>query len=241
MKQCIIIIIIISGLIPYFGFAQTENNIPKTNDYINSYASDEVKFNETIKNVGYKDFQGSPYLTDSFTVGSIYTYKNEQFQNIPIRYNIYTDNIEYIMGASRVLELKNPESVEKVELQNCKLVYLQASGIKNQAQGFFIVLTEGKATLLSKPRVTLQKPTPQGAYNDSQPPGFLRHTDTYYLKTADNICLLSNRKKLIQSFPEHRKQVADYIKANHVKVTDSKNLTELVKYYNSLQDNTDIP
>ncbi|TNF45860.1 MAG: hypothetical protein EP310_00965 [Bacteroidetes bacterium] len=189
----------------------------------------------------YKDFQGSPYLTDSFVVGSIYTSRNEHFQNIPIRYNIFTDNIEYIMGASSVLELKNPETVEKIEVKNFKLIYLAKSVIKNQENGFFIVLEEGIATLLAKPRVTLQKPTPQVAYNDTQPPGFLRHPDTYYLKTGNNIYLLSTRKKLILSLPEHRKQVSDYIKTNHIKITDSCGLTKLVKYYNSLQGNSLIP
>ena len=130
-----------------FCEAQQQVPIPKTENYINTYAADEVKYNANTKNVSYKEIQGSPYLIDSFIVGSIYTSKNEHFQNIPVRYNIYTDNIEYIMGASSVLELKNPETVEKVDYGNYKLIYLSQSNKNKLRNGFFIVLTDGNATL----------------------------------------------------------------------------------------------
>ena len=58
--------------------------IPKIENYINSYATEEVKYNANTKNVSYKEIQGSPFLIDSFIVGSVYTSKNEQFQNIPL-------------------------------------------------------------------------------------------------------------------------------------------------------------
>jgi hypothetical protein len=219
--------------ISVFSFAQTENNIIKTYDYINTYATEEVKFNPSVKIVRYNEILCSPFLIDSFTIGSIYTYKGEHFQNIPIRYNIFTDNIEYIMGASSVLELKNPETVEKIEFKNYKLIYLSNSGRESSISGFFIVLAEGVAMLLAKPYITLQKPNQQG-YNDSQPPSFIRHPDTYFLKTGDNVRLLATRKKLIRSFPKYRKEVTNYIKTNHIKINDKQGLTELVNYYNSL-------
>jgi hypothetical protein len=216
-------------------FAQTESNITKTKNYINAYASDEVRFNESVKNIGYKEFQGSPYLTDSFAVGSIYTSKNEHFQNIPIRYNIFTDNIEYIMGASRVLELKNPETVEKIEYGNYKLIYLSQSNKNKSGNGFFIVLTEGNATLLSKPGVTLHKPTQTAGYNDAQPPSFSRNPDTYYIKVGKNqASILRNKRQLITSFPDSREELRNYIKSNNTKISDQKSLINLVQYYNSL-------
>jgi hypothetical protein len=227
-------------LIFIFDFCQAQNQEPisKTNNYINTYASDEVKFNASVKNVSFKEIQGSPYLIDSFVVGSIYTNRKEQFQNIPVRYNIFTDNVEYIMGASSVLDLKNPETVEKIEFENYKLIYLSLPHKNNVVKGFFIVLTEGYATLLSKPRITLQKPTQQGAYNDYQPPVFLRHTDIYYLKIGNNHAnIVRTKRKLIKSFPDRRENLTNYIKANNIKISDQKGLIDLVQFYNSLQQN----
>lgn len=218
--------------------AQNQDSYPQINNYINTFSADEVKYNETTKNVKLTEIQGSPYLTDSFVVGSIYTNRNEQFQNIPVRYNIYTDNVEYIMGASSVLELKNPETVEKIEFENYKLIYLSLSDKKNAVKGFFVLLTEGYATLLSKPRITLQKPTPQGGYNDYQPPGFLRHPDIYYLKIGNNnLNIIRSKRNLIKSFPDCRKNLTNYINANNINISDQKGLTDLVQFYNSLKQN----
>ena len=61
-------------LIFIFDFCEAQVEVtPKTKDenYINSYVSNEAKYNANIKNVSYKEIQGSPYLIDSFVVGSI--------------------------------------------------------------------------------------------------------------------------------------------------------------------------
>jgi hypothetical protein len=224
-------------LIFIFDFCQAQNQEPisKTNNYINTYTADEVKFNASVKRVSFKEIQGSPYLIDSFVVGSIYTNRNEQFQNIPVRYNIFTDNVEYIMGASSVLELKNPETVEKIEFENYKLIYLSLPHKNNLVKGFFIVLTEGYATLLSKPAVTLHKPSQPGGYIDAQPPRFSRNPDIYYIKVGKNQPkFIKTKKHLITSFPDFRAELSNYIKINNIKISDQKSLTDLVQYYNSL-------
>jgi len=224
-------------LIFIFDFCEAQQQVPnpKTENYINTYAADEVKYNANTKNVSYKEIQDSPYLIDSFVVGSIYTNRNEQFQNIPVRYNIYTDNIEYIMGASSVLTLKNPETVEKIECENYKLIYLSHSDKNKLESGFFIVLTEGNASLLSKPGITLHKPTPPGGYIDAQPPRFSRNPDTYYIKVGKNQAqIIKSKKKLINSFPDCREELSKYIKTHNTKISDQKSLIDLVQFYNSL-------
>jgi hypothetical protein len=231
--QCLLIFI--------FDFCEAQVEVtPKTKDenYINSYVADEAKYNANIKNVSYKEIQGSPYLIDSFVVGSIYTSKNEHFQNIPMRYNIFTDNIEYIMGVSSVLTLKNPETVEKVDYGNYKLIYLSHSCKNKLGNGFFIVLTEGNATLLSKPGVTLHKPTQSGGYSDAQPPRFSRNPDTYYIKVGKNQAkIIKSKKQLINTFPDSREELSNYIKANNTKLSDQKSLSDLVQYYNFIKSN----
>jgi len=235
MKHLFFILCLLLIFIFDFCEAQNQETISNPYNYINTYAADEVKYNTSVKNVSFKEIQGSPYLIDSFVVGSIYTHRNEQFQNIPVRYNIFTDNIEYIMGASSVLELKNPETVEKIEYGNYKLIYLSQSNKNKSGNGFFIVLTEGNATLLSKPGVTLHKPTQTGGYNDAQPPSFSRNPDTYYIKIGTNQAnILRNKRQLITSFPDYREKLRNYIKLNNTKISDQKSLINLVQYYNSL-------
>jgi hypothetical protein len=139
------------------------------------------------------------------------------------------------MGASSVLELKNPETVEKIEFENYKLIYLSLPHKNNVVKGFFIVLTEGYATLLSKPAVTLHKPSQPGGYIDAQPPRFSRNPDIYYIKVGKNQPkFIKTKKHLITSFPDFRAELSNYIKINNIKISDQKSLTDLVQYYNSL-------
>lgn len=215
--------------------AQNQNPFTTTSEYINSYSAESVKYNEAAKNVKIAEIQGSPFLTDSFVLGTVYANNYGQVQNIPMRYNIFTDNIEYIMGESSVLELKNPETVDKVEFGDYKLIYLSQSNKNKSGNGFFIVLAEGNATLLLKPAVTLHKPTLPGGYIDAQPPRFSRNPDTFYIRVGKNQAkIIRNKRNLITSFPDYRDQLSNYIKEHDTKISDQKSISELVQFYNSL-------
>jgi hypothetical protein len=167
--------------------------------------------------------------------GSIYTQNKQQFLNIPVRYNIYTDNIEYILGAGRVLQLEAPESVEKVEFGSYKLIFIPEEKQRPKDAGFFIVLVEGKVSLLSKPEIRLKKPTPPGGYVEQEPPLLVRKPDTFYLKTSSNQILpVRSKNGLVSAFSDNKEKMSQYMKKNKIKLSDSESLTELIRYYNSL-------
>ncbi len=69
------------------------------------------------------NIEGSPYLLDDFTIGSVYTNTSDEFTDIPLRYNIYSDQIEFKTGDNSVFSMGTPEIIERVELGNYKMVY----------------------------------------------------------------------------------------------------------------------
>ncbi len=218
-----------------YSYAQSTDPISKSEEYIHSYDSHQVKYDGITKQFSESEIKGSPYLADSFMTGSIYTHNKQQFLNIPVRYNIYTDNIEYILGAGRVLQLEDAESVEKVEFGSYNLIFIPGEKQKSKGSGFFIVLAEGKVSLLSKPGIRLKKPTPPGGYAEQEPPSLVRKPDTFYLKTSNNHILpVQNKKGLISAFPDNKEKMSLYIKKKKIKHLDSESLTELIRYYNSL-------
>lgn len=71
------------------------------------------------KNVITEDqIAGSPYLKKEFENGSIYTVQRQQYNEIPLRYNIYNDNLEFKTPDNEIMALSAPEIVEKAVVGN---------------------------------------------------------------------------------------------------------------------------
>jgi len=203
-------------------------------------AMDLFKTNKMLRDdsrglLSEKDFQGSPYLDDNFVKGSVYTTSKTEYVDVPLRYNIYNDQIEFKTGDNRVQALAVPESIEKIEFGNYKMVYIPYSISKKVRRGFFVTLAEGKASLYEKPRVTFKEATEAGAYKEAEPAKFVRNTDEYYIRVGENQAkLVGNKNDLLEVFPDHQKQLETFIKKNKIKPNKPESLKELVKYYNSL-------
>ncbi len=181
------------------------------------------------------DIEGSPYLEDDFINGSVYTTSKTQYVDVPLRYNIYNDQLEFKSEDNTVQALAAPESIEKVEFGKYKMVYVPYSVTKKIRRGFFIVLEEGKASLYEKPNVIFKQPTEPGAYKEAEPARFVKSADEYYIRVGNSQAKLAgNKKDLIEIFPDHQKQIETFIKKHNVKSNKPETLKELVQYYNSL-------
>lgn len=182
-----------------------------------------------------KDIKGSPYLNDEFINGTIYTIQKMQYNDIPLRYNIYNDNLEFKTQSNEVQELAAPEIVEKAILGDAQMVYLPYSRSNKIKKGFFIILEEGKASVYSKPGILYKEPTQQAAYKEAEPAKFVKKSDEYFVRIGVEPAVLINSKKdLIEVFPDNRDKIEKFIDKNKVKPNKPESLKEVVHYYNSL-------
>lgn len=182
-----------------------------------------------------KNIKGSPYLTDDFIKGKIFTVEKQEYVGIPVRYNIYNDQLEFKNDAGDVQALANPEIVEKVEFGDYKMDYLPYSYSKKIRHGFFIVLAEGKASLYAKKNVDFKEAEKPGAYKEAQPAQFVSNSDDYFIRVGlEEAKLVGNKKDLVDIFPDHKNEIEAFIKKNKTKTNKPESLTELVDYYNSL-------
>ena len=182
-----------------------------------------------------KDIDGSPYLNDEFKIGTIYTVQKMQYNDIPLRYNIYNDNLEFKTQSNQVQELATPEIVEKAIFDDVQMVYLPYSQANKIKRGFFIILEEGKASVYAKPGILYKKPTQQAAYKEAEPAKFVKKTDEYYVRIGSEPAIMINSKKdLISVFPDSKDKIEKFINKNKVKPNKAESLKEVVQYYNSL-------
>jgi hypothetical protein len=179
---------------------------------------------------------GSPYLNKEFEKGTVYTIQRQQYNEIPLRYNIYNDNLEFKTPDNEIMALSAPEIVEKAVLGNNILTYspyLMANKTKN---GFFLILEEGKASLYAKPAVAFQNATEPAAYKDAEPAKFVKKADEYYIRIgAEQAVIISSKKDLIAAFPDNRDKIESFISKNKIKTNKPEGLKEVVMYYNTIE------
>lgn len=182
-----------------------------------------------------RDINGSPYLQDDFVNGTIYTKSKQMYTDVPLRYNVYNDQIEFKNAHKAVLCLSQPESIERINIGNMNFVYVKYMLLKKVKSGFFEELQSGKASLYARKEVDFIKATRPAGYQDAQPPKFQPRPDAYYISVdGQPAVLVSGKKDLIEAFPDHQDEVTTFIKKNKVKPNKSDKLIALVEYYNSL-------
>ncbi len=233
MKIYILTSILIFGLV-YQSFSQFGISY-ETRQALELYNTNKFTSGNTKSTLTEVDYEGSPYLMDGFINGTIYTNQKFQYEEIPMRYNIFNDELEFKTPTDEIFALATPEIVERAVIGDTILTYmsyLQSNKIK---KGFFVVLKEGKASLYAKPDVTYKNATPPAAYKDPEPAKFLKKSDDYYISVGSEPAqIINNKKDLFSAFPENQEKIEKYISKNKTKTNNPEKLKELVEYYNSL-------
>jgi hypothetical protein len=181
------------------------------------------------------DIKGSPYLNDEFIKGSIFTTQRIQYVDIPLRYNIYNDELEFKTPNDEIMALAVPEIVEKAVFGTTLLVFSPYLHGNKTKKGFFIVLEEGKVSLYAKPGIMFKKATEPVAFKDPEPPKFIKKSDEYFIRLeTEQPLIINNKKDLIEAFPDNRDKIESFISNNKTKLNKPESLKKLIEYYNSL-------
>jgi hypothetical protein len=232
MRTCFLVVILILG---FSNFTKAQITLDyKTQETIDFYKQNKF-ISGSNKPLTESQIKGSPYLNDDFFPGSIYTTQKQHFTDIPLRYNIYNDDLEFKTPAGQVQALATPEIVEKAVFGSTELVYSPYLLGDKTKKGFFVVLKEGKASLYLKPGVLFREGTAPGAYKDPEPPKFVKKSDDYYIRfETGNAILIGNKKDLIATFPDNQDKIESFISKHKIKTNKPDDLKELIHYYNSL-------
>ena len=231
-KTALTVLLVISCIV--FSQAQYLNyEIIEKMDYLRTYQMTTNKPSNTIAQ--YK-IEGSPYLDDAFVNGTIYTTAKTQVPDVPLRFNIYNDNLEFKTSDGTILELAHPETIERAKMGETEMIFTDYfTTTQDTKQGFFKVLAEGNLNLLAKPDIFFQQAKEEAAYKEAQPPMFIPKPDVYYMQKPGSPAIkIKKSKDLDDVVDAHQKEIDTYIKKNKIKFKRAEDLTQLVDYYNSL-------
>lgn len=209
-------------------------SIYRTGDPVEFYTANQSAQGPKKKIVA-ADVAGSPYIREDFQKGEVVTYKDIVYPDIPFRYNIYNDKMEFKTSENQILTIANPELIRFIELEDHTWTYRPYFKGRKLENGFFVLLEEDKVSLLLKKNMILQKAKSPGAYREAEPAQFVAKPDDFFIQPKGKAAqIIINKKDLPALFPDKQKELAAFIKKNKTKTTKLEDLIELVQYYHSL-------
>ncbi len=206
-----------------------------------------------ICNIGFSQYNGNPQILshgqlelafyEAPTVGS--QYLNEIYQegtaiidsskeeNRLMRYNAYTDEMEFLSKEQKPLRLLKRENIEVIlNGKKYKVLYYY---FKNKiAKGYFNPLNEGEVVLYLQPkkRLTMAE-APANGYDDLAPAKYENKFE-YYLKKGDKPItkIEIGRKDILNQLGDRKEAIKSYIKENKLKLRKVEHVIEVLNYYN---------
>lgn len=177
--------------------------------------------------------EGSPYLNESFAPADVYSSKGK-FPAVLMRYNIYTDEIEYKQKDIIYILLPGTD-VKKVVFGDHVFVVETVEVRGKPKSGYFSLLDSGKVTLLAKKVVTFREAqAPKALEVEGKPAKYSKSQDEFLYKIGDGPLMeLNNVKKMIETFPDKHDELRQFVATEKIS-RNEKELTKLIKYYNSL-------
>jgi hypothetical protein len=203
------------------------------NDFYREFRSTQIQQGNLYKE---GEFQGSPHEKNEFTDGLVVTRANQRYENIPLRFNIFSNEMEFRTGEGTVLFMAAPEIIDHIMIDNNKYVYSPYSIGNRMHRGYFKVLLEGKATLLLKQNIIFKPAEPPQAYKESQPAKFQKMSDDFFIKIEPSEAKkVSKTNELVSLLNDPKNSTAAFIKKNKIKVNRADDLVKTVEYFNSLE------
>jgi hypothetical protein len=222
MKALKICLIFSCFLLTQIIFSQQIDPFLHNYSIYKSYHSEKAK--------EYSDVDGSPYLNSEFVEGVIYMLDTVIIK-LPLRYNIYTDEMEYkVKGTNYVVA--NPQNLNKITIGQS--IFLYKKDPKNT--GYFELFESGKCTLLQK-KVIIFKPAegPKPIAGVAVSAEFVRKSDIFYFVVNHSPAVrIENIKSVLKALEDQQSKIESFIKENKIGNIRNENIVKIVKYYNTL-------
>lgn len=188
------------------------------------------KNNSISKANSFESISGSPYINDKYIMG-ILRMRDSSIYKLPLRYNIYADELEYQMD-DKNFYVTNKDNIDEVSFDNSIFKYLTVNG----KRGYYEQLAVGKCTLLKKHIIHFQAAEgPKPIEGTPRPAQFVNQKSQFFTFTKNNPpVIIKNMKSIVDVLLDKKNQIEDFIKSNNLKKLNEKNLVKIINYYNSL-------
>lgn len=238
MKKLLVISLISMFSIHNF-YAQRSVGSYRVGSFYDGTAWSDV-FNKKLKEADkylLPDLKGSPYEIKNFVFGKLY-YKDNLEGEFPMRYDIYSDEIQIMNGEEIGAILKTKDIHVNIDGLNYFLSGYVMGDIYQE--GYFIEKIKGNSAslLIKKQKFFMEGQPAQNSFIRAVAPKFTDN-EIYFVRLENDkepIYIPKQKKKFIDLFPDNRKAaIQDFLKVNKLKLTNLEDLQKFFIFYNQQQ------
>lgn len=228
MKSTLLILITLI-IAPIFCLSQ-EIHIKTIDEF---YTKQMIEKGTTGNTISLENIKGSPYLDDTFLSGEILTTSNTQYTGVPLRYNIYNDEIEF-QGKNKEAYNLEKSTIKSVTINKTTLVYRPYAISEKMGRSYFELLVNGKVKLLKRYQVRFEKEQPAKPYKDPVPAQFKTNSPDFYVAIEEaEARKISGTKDLLSLFPEKQAEISAFIKSKKLKTGKQEDLIQIISFCNN--------
>ncbi len=182
-----------------------------------------------IGGLTYGDISGSPYYTGGFVNSMVYL-KNGDSATLPLRYDLYQDEIEFIRDSKIFWIIKN--DISSIQYGSDRIIPEPLPDDKGKS-GYFFVPESGHWSLYIRKKTEFSPYVPPQAYTEAIPNRFELLPDEYYLKQEGMPLREIRSKKVLTEILSGNQPALDFIKRSKIRPNNAQDLTELVRFMNN--------
>ncbi len=187
------------------------------------------KSNE-FNNPSYANVDGTPYLKDEFVPGDVFINDTILIEEVPLRYNIYSDQMEFVSVQKQVLVIDDPSQKYAFNLEGELFTIQDYIDRGNTEHGVLQLIVDGELRLYKKYLVNFKPATKAIGFQEAQPDRFTRQDDDYLIAIEQNNPeTFHNPKDLLEKLKAHKPGIEKYAKEQKLKL---KSESGLIQYCN---------
>ena len=183
----------------------------------------------------FDDYDGTIYERPSYKVGQVTDEMSGNY-TAELRYNIYTDAIEY-KSDSDVYELYKRKTLN-VRIEDDYFYYCEFKTDRGLKRDGYYILVElhDRYRIYKKYELIIKEPQ-KNTMTQLSEPGSIKQTTTYYIEERGTIVELPMKKKeLLSVFRDKENELEEYMKKEKIRLKKEEDLIRLVARYNAIKN-----
>jgi hypothetical protein len=186
-----------------------------------------------FNNPSYANVDGTPYLNEEFIPGDVFINDTILIEEVPLRYNVYSDEMEFVSAQEQVLVINDPNKKFEFNLEGELFSIQEYSEHGNTERGVLQLLVDGDFRLYKKYQVDFKPATKAIGFQEAQPNRFTRQDDQYLLAVEQEAPeTFRNHKDLLEKLKAHKPAIEKYAKEQKLKLRSESGLIQLIQYCN---------
>ena len=192
----------------------------------------------------YEGLRGSPYFLPEWNKGQIEMVSGQNYKDVPIKFDAHRQELILLRtGVKNDSIIVNANQVKSFQFQSSDgqfYVFRRFPTAKTDdealKEGYFLVLYQGKSTLLKRIVKTFKQADYKNPYSNDIRYDEFKPISSYYLLKPDQTLtkVKLSDKSLIESFGDHKDELKAFAKQEKLTIKTEADAIQLVTKYDSL-------